>query len=259
MQHYQTLNQWLTTQGTFSQGVQLYNILGKNEYYRTTLFTRKESPFLYDKLKSELQTIFNNLKTIKEVPILQPNNKITNNPKTNNKITNNPITNNPITNNQPTKYTSLSVDDFFNLPQELQRSRMLISQYYAQVIKLRKQIKRQLNLPPALGTVTLQEAYQIMAQTTSTGKAIPFNLLWLTYNEETQKGGETKHLDCVLKFGNKTASRYKSITKKETKNPHHEIHGTINVQLHNTVEIRKLHTWLIFRINNWDVVIGENG
>ena len=247
MEYYKPLQNWLRTNGTYETGVELYTVLGKDDYLKNVLFKRRESNFIYEKLRGELEKILKELKPVMEVPIVKEN----------------ALVKKPIIEKLDKKheYSGVSVDEFFNLPQELQKARLEIGQCYAEVVRMRRIIKRELNLPAAKGTITLQEAFYQMSQVTKDKKGIPFEMTWVTYNSDTGEGGEMLTHDCILKFGNKTGSKYKTITPKESdrRDPRHDIHGTVNIQIANTIELRKLHTWLIFRVNGWDVVIGEGG
>ena len=233
---YLDIKNWLNKGGNFADGVKLYEAFGTDEYLKKTFFKRPESDYLKQKLKAEIESIFKKLDPIINVPVIEPLPKVI---------------------EEKRDRVGLSNEDFFNLPKELQEHRLNISKLYGEAMTARRQIRQSLQLP-SKGTLTLQEAFHLMSQITNNGKGVPFRLLWLTYNEDTGEGGEVKELDCILKFGNKTASKYKNISKSNSdrRDARHDIHGTFNVQIVNTIEIRKVHSWLIFQVNGYDVVMG---
>lgn len=249
MQHQQDLINFITKGGTYNQGVEIYNALGTDNYLKNFLFARGENAFSFERLKKELGLLYQNLSVVLEAPkIIAPKEKV-----------------------ELPKFTmpqqdeiavkrGISIDDFFNLPHELQRSRMEIGQLYSEIVTYRKAIRAQLPYT-GKGKITLQEAFDIMFQLDSRGRAIPFNIVWITYDSKADTGGELKHLDCVLKHGNKTGSKYKAVASavSDRRDPRHDIHGTINLQICNSFELRKAHTWLIFMLNGYDVILGNNG
>lgn len=240
MNHQKALEEFISNGGSWQQGVELYRALGTDNYLKNYLFARGENEYSFTRLKEELNKIHQDLKTVTAAPILSE----------------------PVNNQVKKEQTKpgISVDDFFNLPQELQRRRLEIGQLYSEVITNRQAIRRVLNLP-SKGTVTLQECFHIMSQLDRRGRPQPFTLTWVTYDTKTKKGGEVKQLDCVLKFGNKTGSKYKPVADavSDRRDPRHFIHGTINLQVCNTLEIRKANTWLIMNINGYDVTLSNNG
>lgn len=242
----QQITHWLNSKGNYPEGVMLYQKLGADQYLKTSLFCRPCNSFIYDRLRSELQKIKDTYRPVMEAPIIQQQS-----------VSNAPIV--PNTGKLPTPDRGLSIDDFFNLPQELQRHRLSISALFSEVISFRMAIRRELNLPTK-GTITLQEAFHQMSQLHN-DKGVPCKLLWITYNEQTGKAGRIMEYEVVLKFGNRTGSKFKVSTpaNSDRRDPRHDIHGTCNVQLTGTLEIRTVHTWLIFQCNGFDVTITPNG
>lgn len=233
------LDDFLQNNGPYSLGVEIYNAIGTDNYLKTFLFARAQNAYSFERLKSELRKIHTELRAI-EAPVLSTKPKAELPPKE--------------------KPQGLSVDDFFNLPQELQRRRLEIGQLYSEIVAWRKQVHAQLG-QPYQGTITLQECFDIMFQLDSRGRPVPFNITWLTWDEKRQTGGQVKKLDCFLKNGNRTGSKFKPVTAavSDRRDPRHDIHGTINLQIKNTFEIRKAHTWLIFSLNGYKVILGTNG
>lgn len=244
----QKINHWLSTSGTYADGVELYNQLGSDNYLKASFFTRPASSFTHSRLIAELRHIQSTYQPIMQSPVVLDNN-----------VQNQPPATIVNENKKVDLNRSLSIDDFFNLPQQLQRHRLSISQLFSQVITMRLAIKRELNLP-SKGTITLQEAFHQMSQLHN-GRGVPCQLLWITYNEQTGRSGNIMKYNVVLKFGNKTATKFKPSTpaNSDRRDPRHDIHGTCNVQLTETLEIKTIHTWLIFQCNGFDVTISENG
>lgn len=234
---YKELKNWIENKGTYADGVTIYAALGNNAYFKTNLFTRPESAFVRDKLYAELLAIYKTTSPIIEVPVIEIKPKVIETKR---------------------EYKGLDNNDFFNLPRDLQEKRLKIGSLYGEVMQNRKKIRQQLALP-SKGVLSLQEAYHVMGQITGNNKPVPFKLAWITYNEDTGQGGDLKELDCVIKWGNRTGSRFKPLTPADTvrKDARHDIHGTFNVQISNTIEVRKVHTWLIFQVNGYDIVIGQ--
>lgn len=234
---YKDLKNWIENNGSYVNGVLIYMALGSNDYYKSNLFVRPESQFTRDKLYSELKAIYNNTKPTIEVPIIEIK---------------------PQKTDTKREYKGLDNNEFFDLPRELQEKRLKIGSLYGDVMNQRKAIRQELALP-SKGVLSLQEAYHIMGQVMGNNKPVPFKLAWVTYNEDTKVGGDLKELDCVIKWGNRTGSKFKPLAAADTirKDARHDIHGTFNVQILNTIEVRKVHTWLIFQVNGYDIVIGQ--
>ena len=252
MHHQQALINYIQNGGTYAQGVEIYNALGKDDYLKNFLFARGENAFSFERLKKELGIIHKELSVVLEAPSLS----------TKSKAELGPVAHSPKKNDNTNfgQKRGISVDDFFNLPQELQRRRLEIGELYSEIVTYRKAIRAQLPFA-STGKITLQEAFDIMFQLDSRGRAIPFNIVWITYDSKNDTGGVVKQLDCVLKHGNKTGSKYKTTQAavSDRRDPRHDIHGTINLQICNTLELRKAHTWLIFMLNGYDVILGNNG
>lgn len=252
MNYQEQLITFIENGGTYNQGVEIYNALGTDDYLKNFLFARGQNTFSFERLKKELALIHQDLSVVLQAPTIINTTK----PRAV------PGINNPSEKEQKEyiQKRGISIDDFFNLPHELQRSRMEIGQLYPEIVTYRKAIRAQLPYT-GKGKITLQEAFDIMFQLDSRGRAIPFNIMWITYDSKTDTGGELKHLDCVLKHGNKTGSKYKAVASavSDRRDPRHDIHGTINLQICNSFELRKAHTWLIFMLNGYDVILGNNG
>lgn len=233
---YLEIKTWVLKHGSFAEGVKIYEAFGKDPYLKNVFFKRPESAYIMQKLRAEIESIYKGLQPVINVPVIEASPKVV---------------------EEKREYKGLSNEDFFNLPKELQEHRLNISKLYGEAMTARREIRQGMQLP-SKGTLTLQEAFHLMSQITNNGKGIPFRMVWLTFNEDTGEGGDVKDMDCILKFGNKTASKYKNISKSNSdrRDARHDIHGTFNVQIVNTIEIRKVHSWLIFQVNGYDVVMG---
>jgi hypothetical protein len=240
MNHQQALEEFISRGGSWEQGIEIYQALGTDNYLKNYLFPKGENEYSFNRLREELTKIHSSLSEVLSAPKL------------------NTAVNKPV--KKKATAAGLSVDDFFNLPEELQRRRLEIGQLYSEVITCRKAIRRVLNLP-SKGTITLQECFHIMSQLDRRGNPIPFAITWITFDTKSNTGGEVKQLDCFLKFGNKTGSKYKPVAEavSDRRDPRHFIHGTINLQVCNTLEVRKANTWLIMNINCYDVILNQNG
>ena len=162
---------------------------------------------------------------------------------------------------KPVVYPKNGVDPAITLPTNLIKKQEEIKELYKQSLELRRRIH---NLIPTIDRqpITLQQCFQIMEQQDQQGSPIPFTLTWVTYNEETGAGGKVHKSLCITRFNQKGKFRFavgKKMIKKNRTNPLHSQHGTVNVQLVNSLEYRKIHTWLIFQINNTPVTLGNNG
>lgn len=232
---YPDLKEWVEKQGDFPTGLALYMKLGNNAYLKNVFFQKQPvNSFMKEKLRSELTAIYKAAQPVVNVPVLKGPEVIKTKPKK----------------------EGLETSQFFDLPKELQKKRLEISQLYAQAMNMRRVIRREINMAFS-GSVTLEEAFLIMNQVDSRGNNIPFDLVWVTYNDQTNEGGDVKNLPCVIKWGNKSGSRFKATPKELTKkvNANHQIHGTFNVLIKGSIEIRKVHTWLMVAINGKEIII----
>ena len=85
------------------------------------------------------------------------------------------------------------------------------------------------------------------------------NLTFVTYNRRTQKGGQLvtfencrKHRAGAVSVG--VAGNHNPQQPPQTKNPTHELNGTINIKTAGN-EIKKVHTRLITKFNQQEVVL----
>jgi hypothetical protein len=94
------------------------------------------------------------------------------------------------------------------------------------------------------------------------GEPVPFRLWYFTFNEDQQTGGELKKSFATVRFKASPKLRFAKNKKDHVKkrvNPNHSIHGTVNIQMVNTLEFRTVHTWLIMQINDQPVTLGNYG
>lgn len=153
------------------------------------------------------------------------------------------------------------VKNFDALPEVLQKKRIEVGQLFKEMILLRKEMHQ------IIGTkdrrpIDLEEAFAMMDQVDSNGDAIPFSIVYVTYNQELNTGGDVIRARAKVRFKQKGVQRFASGKKKVAtarKNPNHSKHGTVNIQWVNTLEYRTVHTYLIFEINGLPVTLGKNG
>lgn len=153
------------------------------------------------------------------------------------------------------------VKDYYSLPDQLKMKRDEISLMFKEVIRWRAEVHK------LIGTsdkkmITLEAAFAIMDQIDEHGNAVPFSLTYVTYNDSTKEGGQVIKARSKVRFKETNIARYSvgaSKIKKNRKNPHHSVHGTMTLQWVNTLEIRTVHTYLIFEINDRPVSISNYG
>lgn len=104
---------------------------------------------------------------------------------------------------------------------------------------------------------TLTEAREIVR----TGK--PCDITFCTFDEKRGTGGKRERYEqCTLVKGSESSGEAApastapgSAASSSSKNPHHLMHGTFNVKLKGSSEMRKIHWLLIEMINGFQVVM----
>ncbi len=92
----------------------------------------------------------------------------------------------------------------------------------------------------------LREALQEMRSTDHKGNAIPFDVVFTTYDRKGGTGGSIVSLTGVT-------VKLKKSSKQKEKSANHDLNGTINFYLPNG-HIRKAHIKLITHFNNQPVL-----
>jgi hypothetical protein len=132
---------------------------------------------------------------------------------------------------------------------------------FKEVLDLRKQLKK---THPLLyrGTIDLGSALAIMDTYDRKGRAVPFSIVCVTYNETQSTGGEILHYHkaqlAVLDKSNRIAEGPR-VLKLGNKNPNHWGNGTRNIRPYDDNQIRKINIWLILQFNEMEVTLGNIG
>lgn len=245
MQLHIDISRWLHSKQCYKSGIELFKKACGDEFY-INLFESYENPFTRGKLEEMLQDWADNINT---------NNKVDD---AVNISTDDNETRDTSNSTVDTLYTNSIPDVIINYKAEKGR-------LFKEVLEHRRIIKKTIPLNTK-GWITLRNALKIMEQISKTGKSVPFSITYVTWNDSTHRGGE---IICwkkaVLANLNLTGSRLQSSRKTKqlhsviAKNPNHWKHGTRNINPEDSIEVRKLHIWLIFEFNGQEVLLSEPG
>lgn len=135
------------------------------------------------------------------------------------------------------------------------------AELFKEVLDLRKQLKK---THPLLyrGTIDLGSVLDIMDTYDRRGRAMPFSLVTVTYNDAMGTGGEILYYPkaqlAVLDKSNRIASGPR-VQKLSNKNPNHWVNGTRNIRPYDDNQVRTIHIWLILQFNEMEVTLGNIG
>jgi hypothetical protein len=238
---YHDINRWIKSGCQWHTGAELYILHGTNRLL-LKLCGGAESSFARDKLTTALKAMAADAEPVQESRDMAKEALIPDKPTI--KVWD----------------KKAGVKDYFSLPQHLKAKRDEISTEFKDVIRWRKEMHL------LIGTsdkrmITLEEAFAIMDQVDGDGNAVPFVLTYVTYNSDLGTGGEIIKALSKVRFKQQGIARFSTskTERKNRKNPNHGTHGTMTLQWVNTLEIRKVHTYLIFEINDRPVSISKYG
>ncbi len=111
-----------------------------------------------------------------------------------------------------------------------------------------------------IGTITLNEAFDIFNRRDSKGMFVPFDISFRTFSETTKKGGQLIVYEGVKWLPSAKEDNDKEITihnvldpVKARRDPNHFKNRTRNVELPNG-NIRKVNIDFIILVNNYKVI-----
>ncbi len=135
------------------------------------------------------------------------------------------------------------------------------SMLFKEALNLRKALKKSYPLLYR-GSIDLGSVLDIMDTYDRNGRAVPFSIVCVTYNEALQTGGEILHYPkaqlAVMDKSNRIASgkRAQHISNKD---PNHWVNGTRNIRPYESKEVRTISIWTIIQFNEMEVNLGNIG
>lgn len=112
-----------------------------------------------------------------------------------------------------------------------------------------------------LPLISLAEVLRQMEASDSKGQPIPFSITYQKYNKRTKQGGDLVSINnAVLTKTNKTYTKFINTSAKplytpQAKAPNHFANATRNIREVGTMDITKIHIYLIYIFNEQEVVM----
>lgn len=246
MQLHIEINRWLSSSQDFEQGIALFEKACNDEFF-LNLFKKYENPYTRGKLEEKLQEWADTISTQNKASQAIEDSESQDTGL--DKIVKSAIE--PIVGN--------------NMPEVILNFQQEKGILFKEILQHRRKIKETLDLKTK-GYIVLRDALRMMEQLTKTGKSLPFSITYITWNDSTHRGGEIiSWSKAVVANLNLTGSRIqptrraRPLTQVKGKNPNHWKNSTRNINPEGSLEVRKLHIWLIFEFNGMEVLLSEPG
>lgn len=109
-------------------------------------------------------------------------------------------------------------------------------------------------------SLTVAEMTKLMEQTDKMGNPIPFSLVFVTWNNSTQKGGDLRQMENMeLTSINKTGTKQKRPRRSgpyiSSKSPNHWKNSTRNIKPVYGHDVTKINIWLVMAFNGHPVTM----
>ncbi|GAB3518616.1 hypothetical protein [Emticicia fontis] len=160
-----SINNWIQHEGSYQEGVQLYEQLGLNKTWLKTFQALGETEFTYNQLRKELSTYLAGVKVPTQVPAQVGSKQV------------------------------VPPSDLPTAPQPILDAVALRKQLYALVNREHERLVAHVEEQPQFygklsGEIKLREMVKLMDKLFTNGAAVPFNLIAITANRHKNEGGE---------------------------------------------------------------------
>lgn len=178
------IQNWLESNGTYNEGVLLYERFGLNKTWLSTFQNLGETEFTFEQLRKELSQLqVNSSLTQNKIELTQKVTQLT----------------------QKQLIHGISASDLPDAPEEIkkivERRKYLYSHVNREHQRLIDFVESQAEFRGKLsGEIKMRDVIKTMDKLTTQGQPLPFNLIAITGNRKLDTGGEIIHLQNVYQY-----------------------------------------------------------